>query len=303
MNGRLVPPGTGENRIAFGSDTGPTWSSTSVRPSTAAVGYGVYFRADGKVKSSRRLLPVRPWRGQQVHRAQGRRRRGVRADCVVPPTGFSVYDGSTRSPSAPCGRHIAKVDGKPVLYFTDGTFTSGGAGLRSWDSSSAVSFTSAKVLGTGSGSAGCGGRVRATSRMPTTSETKTLRPRRLARRQRRLRHPTPAVASARLRGAASAPRLRRSLLLPGRVDGASTFSAAVGGVRLNRAYPRARRRGGHYRRGDDGHHLTDGRGAAGPPPARRGSQGHRRPRFFYVDDDGRPHWLLVETSSSRGSTA
>ena len=72
------------------------------------------------------------------------------------PAGFASTARARHRIKVVGDKHVVTVDGKQVLSFTDATYTSGGAGLRSWDGGSAVSFASAKALGSGAGSAGSG---------------------------------------------------------------------------------------------------------------------------------------------------
>jgi hypothetical protein len=72
------------------------------------------------------------------------------------PAGFRVYGASHDLTITAVGTHIVcRVDGVVVLDFNDGTFASGGAGLRSWDGNSTVGFISATALN-GNGTAGPG---------------------------------------------------------------------------------------------------------------------------------------------------
>ena len=81
------------------------------------------------------------------------------------PAGFNIYGTAHDIVIKVVGDdHVISVDGKQVLSFTDATYKSGSAGLRSWDGGSSVSFAGAKALGSGAGSAGSGtaeqGRLR-----------------------------------------------------------------------------------------------------------------------------------------------
>jgi prepilin-type N-terminal cleavage/methylation domain-containing protein len=158
VDGQLVPTGSGENRIAFGSSD---WTDVELNVSAtlnAGRGFGVYYRADGKAKISGYCFQYDPGLGNKfvVRKVTGGSESAPIAS-VSMPAGFSIYGAQHDIVIKVVGdKHVVTVDGKQVLSFTEPTYKSGGAGLRSWDGGSTVSFASAKALGTGSGSAGSG---------------------------------------------------------------------------------------------------------------------------------------------------
>jgi len=158
VNGQLVPTGSGENRIAFGS---ADWTDVELNVSAtlnAGRGFGVYYRSDGKTSISGYCFQYDPGLGNKfVVRKVTRGSESAPIASFDMPAGFSIYGAQHDIAIKVVGdRHVVTVDGKQVLSFSDATYKSGGAGLRSWDGGSAVSFASAKALGTGAGSAGSG---------------------------------------------------------------------------------------------------------------------------------------------------
>ena len=158
VNGQLVPTGAGENRIAFGS---ADWTDVELNVSAtlnAGRGFGVYYRSDGKASISGYCFQYDPGLGNKfvVRKVTGGSESAPIASFNM-PAGFNIYGSQHAIAIKVVGdKHVVTVDGKQVLSFSDATFKSGGAGLRSWDGGSAVSFASAKALGTGPGSAGSG---------------------------------------------------------------------------------------------------------------------------------------------------
>ena len=158
VNGQLVPTGSGENRIAFGSTA---WTDVELDLSAtlnAGRGFGVYYRSDGKANISGYCFQYDPGLGNKfvVRKVNGGSESAPIASFNM-PAGFNVYGAQHDIVIKVVGdKHVITVDGKQVLSFTDATYKTGSAGLRSWDGGSSVSFASAKALGSGAGSAGSG---------------------------------------------------------------------------------------------------------------------------------------------------
>ena len=99
VNGQLVPTGSGENRIAFGSTA---WTDVRARPQRHTqrgprLRRLLPLRRQGQ--HQRLLLPVRPRPGQQVRGAQGQRRLrvGARSPRSTCPPGSTSTARSTTS--------------------------------------------------------------------------------------------------------------------------------------------------------------------------------------------------------------
>jgi prepilin-type N-terminal cleavage/methylation domain-containing protein len=158
VDGQLVPTGSGENRIAFGS---ADWTDVELNVNAtlnAGRGFGVYYRSDGKASISGYCFQYDPGLGNKfVVRKVTRGSESAPIASFDMPAGFSIYGAQHDIAIKVVGdKHVVTVDGKEALSFSDATYKSGSAGLRSWDGGSAVSFASAKALGTGAGSAGSG---------------------------------------------------------------------------------------------------------------------------------------------------
>jgi prepilin-type N-terminal cleavage/methylation domain-containing protein len=158
VNGQLVPTGSGENRIAFGNTA---WSDVELDVSATlnqGRGFGVYYRSDGKTNISGYCFQYDPGLGNKfvVRKVTAGSESAPLASFNM-PAGFSIYGVQHDIVIKVVGdQHVIMVDGQQVLSFADSTFKSGGAGLRSWDGGSSVSFAGAKALGGGAGSAGSG---------------------------------------------------------------------------------------------------------------------------------------------------
>ena len=156
VNGKLVPTSSGENRLGFGSTS---WTDVQIDVSAtldSGRGYGLYFRDNGKAAISGYCFQFDPgWSGGSfiVRKVVNGAESAPIASAPM-PAGFKVYGVAHALTVVAVGPHIVcKVDGVTVLDFLDSTFTSGGAGLRSWDGNSTVGFINATALGgTGAGS-------------------------------------------------------------------------------------------------------------------------------------------------------
>jgi hypothetical protein len=118
----------------------------------------VYYRADGKANISGYSFQYDPGLGNKfvVRTVTGGSESAPIASFNM-PAGFPIYGTQHDIVIKVVGdKHVITVDGQQVLSFTNATFKSGGAGLRSWDGGSAVSFAGAKALGAGAGGAGSG---------------------------------------------------------------------------------------------------------------------------------------------------
>jgi type II secretion system protein G len=158
VNGQLVPTGAGENRIAFGD---ASWTDVELNVSATlndGRGFGVYYRSDGKASISGYSFQYDPGLGNKfvVRKVSKGAESAPIASFNMPP-GFAIYGTQHDIGIKVVGdKHVVTVDGQQALSFTDSTYKSGSAGLRSWDGGSSVSFASAKALGSGAGSAGSG---------------------------------------------------------------------------------------------------------------------------------------------------
>ena len=158
VNGVLVPDGSGEHRLAFGD---PGWTDVNLDVNAtlnSGRGYGVYFRSNGQPNISGYCFQYDPgWNppaGSFVVREVVNGVESYPIASAPMPTGYSKYGTPHDIGISAVGSHIIiKVDGVTVLDFTDTTFPSGGAGLRSWDGNATVGFIGAKALdGAGAGS-------------------------------------------------------------------------------------------------------------------------------------------------------
>jgi hypothetical protein len=146
-DGKLIPTGRGENRIAFG-DT--EWKDYEVR-ATATLqkgkGYGIYYRADGEKNITGYCFQYDPGLGNKfvVRKViNGRETRPIQSERM--PAGFPVTGQPHNISIAVEGdHHTIKVDGETVMNFKDDSFESGSAGFRSW-SRSKVEFDNVDVI-------------------------------------------------------------------------------------------------------------------------------------------------------------
>lgn len=146
QNGRLIPTGPGENRLAFGDKTWKDYTVTVNATLTSGKGYGVYYRADGNPNITGYVFQYDPGTGDKfvVRRVVNGIEQAVFQNTKI-PKGFPIYNQSHEiSITVQGDQHTIQIDGQTVLNFKDSTFTSGMAGLRSW-SGSQVSFDNATV--------------------------------------------------------------------------------------------------------------------------------------------------------------
>jgi hypothetical protein len=163
VNGQLVPTVAGENRILL-TGSGGTDVQVSVSAAlTSGPGYGVYFRSNGDPGATtfngyclQYDQGYNPPTGSFVLRKFSSGGRPV-LKAVTMPAGFGIYGAAHDISISAVGTHIVcKVDGATVLDFYDSSFSSGSAGLRSWDGNSTVGFISASALSGGSSGGGSG---------------------------------------------------------------------------------------------------------------------------------------------------
>jgi len=159
VNGKLVPTTAGENRLAFG-DT--NWSDVQIDVNAtlnSGRGYGVYFRSDGKANISGYCFQLDPGYSPAsfiVRKVTNGSESSTPVAQSPIPAGFATYGTAHTTTVSAVGDHIViKMDGVTVLDFHDTTYTSGSAGVRSWDGNSTVGFISAQAAGNG-GTAGSG---------------------------------------------------------------------------------------------------------------------------------------------------
>lgn len=154
VDGQLVPTSRGENRLAFGD---ANWTDVQLDVSAtlnSGRGFGVYYRSNGLPAISGYCFQYDPGLGNKlVVRKVSSGSESAPIASFSLPAGFDIYGAEHDISIKVVGdKHVITLDGQKALEFTDATFTSGGAGLRSWDGGSAVKFASAKALDGAGGS-------------------------------------------------------------------------------------------------------------------------------------------------------
>jgi fructan beta-fructosidase len=131
---------SGEARVAFGEDTWKDYTLTLNATLDRGDGYGVYYRADGEADISGYVFQYDPgWGGGAflVRKVVDGNESPPLAVAEI-PSGFPVYDVQHQiSVSVVGDKQEIYVDSVKVLTLTDSTYTSGSAGLRTWDSTRA----------------------------------------------------------------------------------------------------------------------------------------------------------------------
>jgi prepilin-type N-terminal cleavage/methylation domain-containing protein len=129
-----------QNRALFGD---AAWTDVSIKTKAtlnSGSGYGIYFRAtDGPSGPTGYSFQYDPGGGNKfvVRTIVNGAEIGTLAQSSM-PAGFAIYGTSHDIQITTIGtRIVATVDGKVVLDFKDSTFSSGQAGLRTWNKSSA----------------------------------------------------------------------------------------------------------------------------------------------------------------------
>jgi len=155
VNGVLVPAVGGENRLAFGD---PKWTDVQIDVNAtlnSGRGYGVYFRSDGQPNISGYCFQIDPGYSPAsfiVRKVTSGAESSTPIAVAPIPAGFGTYGVAHALTIDAVGDHFTcKVDGVTVLDFTDSTYKTGSAGLRSWDGNSTVGFLSAQALSGGTG--------------------------------------------------------------------------------------------------------------------------------------------------------
>jgi len=142
----LSPIGPGENRLSFGDKNWKDYTVSVNATLSKGNGYGIYYRSDGNPNITGYIFQYDPGLGNKfvVRKVVGGQEQSP-FQSVAMPNGFPIYDQSHEITITVQGnQHIIKVDNQTVLSFTDSTFTSGSAGLRSW-SGSKVDFDSVTI--------------------------------------------------------------------------------------------------------------------------------------------------------------
>lgn len=146
-DGHLVSPSsTGERRLAFGD---PSWTDYTLSLTgrflsgniSGNSGYGVYYRAD-QVSGftpgiSGYCFQFDTGYNAFVVRVVTNGKESNPIQRVSFPAGFDVNASHAISISVESDHQIITVDGAPVMDFSDPTYLSGSAGLRTWNQSTA----------------------------------------------------------------------------------------------------------------------------------------------------------------------
>ncbi len=138
----------GEARVSFGDNSWRDYSITLNATLDRGDGYGLYYRADGKANISGYVFQYDPGYGSGAFLVRKVVNGAESAPLAVTriPAGFPVYDKQHQITVTVIGnKQEIFVDSVKMLTLTDSTFSSGSAGLRTWDSTRAE-FDSVTVL-------------------------------------------------------------------------------------------------------------------------------------------------------------
>ncbi|MGD9641350.1 MAG: hypothetical protein AB7V08_01285 [Elusimicrobiales bacterium] len=131
---------SGEARVSFGENTWEDYTLTLNATLNRGDGYGVYYRADGEADISGYVFQYDPGYGNGaflVRKVVDGKESSPLAVASI-PSGFPAYDVQHQiSVSLVGDKQEIYVDSVKVLTLTDSTYTSGSAGLRTWDSTRA----------------------------------------------------------------------------------------------------------------------------------------------------------------------
>lgn len=143
VDGKLLSPGsTGERRLAFGDKS---WTDYTLSLTGRFVsgyvknnsGYGVYYRADDVEGQRKPGISGYSFQFDTGYNAFVVRvvTNGEESSAIqrVPfPAGFDINAPHAIEIKVEGSRHVMKVDGQTVMDFSDSTYLSGGAGVRTW---------------------------------------------------------------------------------------------------------------------------------------------------------------------------
>ncbi len=148
----LINQGKGEHRLVFGDTAWTDYTTTVKATLEEGKGYGLYYRVDGEKQITGYCFQYEPGvgKGAFVVREVINGKQGAPIQRVYIPDGYPVYGQSHEMSVAVSGdRHVISIDGEVVMDFSDDTFASGAAGLRTLSKSPTV-FESITVSAAGS---------------------------------------------------------------------------------------------------------------------------------------------------------
>jgi prepilin-type N-terminal cleavage/methylation domain-containing protein len=147
VEGRLVPRGAGERRLAFGSTDWDDYTVAVDAEITRGKGYGVYYRTDANPDITGYIFQYDPGYGSEefiVRKVVNGREQPPFQRTPIPED-FPIYNRShTITVQVQGDHHTISVDQTIVLDFHDDTFDRGSPGLRTW-SNTKVSFDGVRV--------------------------------------------------------------------------------------------------------------------------------------------------------------
>lgn len=151
-NGLLTSSGTGERRIGFGDPSWTDYTFAATATLSGNNGYALYYRSNNITGNrnpgmSGYSLQFDPGAGNRILvRVVTNGYESTSIWSVPMPAGIvsSLNQPHTLSISVSGDQHTVSIDGNVVGSFTDATYASGAAGLRTWGDSQ-VSFDNVSV--------------------------------------------------------------------------------------------------------------------------------------------------------------
>ena len=151
-NGLLTSAGSGERRIGFGDSSWTDYSFEATATLLNGPGYALYYRSNNTAGNrnpglSGYSLQYDPGVGERlIVRIVTNGNESSPIWSIPMPAGIvsSLNQAHTMSIRVSGDQHTVSIDGNAVGSFTDATYASGAAGLRTWGSSQ-VSFDNVSV--------------------------------------------------------------------------------------------------------------------------------------------------------------
>lgn len=129
-----------ESILTFGSPDWTDYALTLNASLQSGDGYGVYYRANGEAAITGYVFQFDPGYGKGAFlvRKVSDGKESAPIAVVAIPNGYPVYNKSHQVEITVTGdRHVVSIDSVAVMEFTDASFSSGAAGLRTWDKTKA----------------------------------------------------------------------------------------------------------------------------------------------------------------------
>ncbi|MEI7481968.1 MAG: prepilin-type N-terminal cleavage/methylation domain-containing protein [Elusimicrobiota bacterium] len=133
-------------QIFFGTSTWKDYSLTTTAMITEGSGWGIYYRANGKTAMTGYIFQYDAVKKSFTVKTMVNGVESNPIQTVKMPAGFPLYSTPHQVTLNLLGAtQNVFVDNQLIMSFSDSTFTSGGAGFRTWGTGNQTSFDSVQV--------------------------------------------------------------------------------------------------------------------------------------------------------------